>query len=108
MAYDRSLAAEMRALMAGRPGVTEKAMFGGRSWMLNGNMICGVGDSGYMFRVGKDREAEALTRNGAQPVIFGDRKMGGFVWVDPDAALEDGLDDWIAFAWEHAASLPPK
>lgn len=108
MAYDRSLAAEMRALMAGRPGVIEKAMFGGRSWMLNGNMVCGVGEARFMFRVGKDRMAEALARNGAEPVVFGDKTMGGFVWVDPDAALEDGLDDWIAFAWAFAASLPPK
>ena len=30
------------------------------------------------------------------------------IWVDADACLETGLDDWIEFAARFAGSLPPK
>lgn len=83
-------------------------MFGGLCWLLNGNMICGVEVGRFMFRVGKALEAEALSRPGAEPVVFGDRKMGGIVWVDADAALEAGLGGWIDLAAEFAGALPPK
>lgn len=83
-------------------------MFGGLCWLLNGNMLCGVEVGRFMFRVGKDREAQALARPGAEPVVFSGRKMGGIVWVDADACLDAGLGSWIDLAAEFAGSLPPK
>ena len=38
MAYDEDLADRIRELMAGEPGVTEKAMFGGLAFLIGGNM----------------------------------------------------------------------
>ena len=83
-------------------------MFGGLCWLLNGNMICGVEVGRFMFRVGKALEAEALSRPGAELVVFSGRRMGGIVWVDADAALEAGLGGWVDLAAEFAGSLPPK
>ena len=83
-------------------------MFGGLCWLLNGNMICGVEVGRFMFRVGKALEPEALSRPGAEPVAFNGRRMGGIVWVDADAALEDGLAGWIDLAAQFAGALPPK
>ena len=108
MPHDPHLADMLRGALAGREGITEKAMFGGYCWMLNGNMLCGVEVGRFMFRVGKELEAEALKRPGAEPVSFSGRKMGGIVWVDADACLETGLDDWIDFAARFAGSLPAK
>ena len=108
MPHDPHLADMLRGALAGRPGITEKAMFGGYCWMLNGNMLCGVGVGRFMFRVGKDLEAEALKRPGAAPAIMGKRRMTGIVWVQADACLATGLDDWIDFAARFAGSLPAK
>lgn len=83
-------------------------MFGGLCWLLNGNMICGVEVGRYMFRVGKTLEPEALSRPGAELVVFSGRKMGGIVWVDADAALEEGLAGWIDLSMEFVGALPAK
>ncbi len=108
MPYDRQLADELRDALDGRLGIQERAMFGGLCWLLNGNMICGVEVGRFMFRVGKARESEALSRPGSEPVVFSGRKMGGIAWVDADAAIEGGLRSWIDLAAEFAGSLPPK
>lgn len=107
MPHDPHLADLLRGALKGRAGVTERAMFGGYCWMLNGNMLCGVEVGRFMFRVGKDLEPEAVAR-GAEPVSFNGRRMGGIVWVDADAALDAGLPAWIDFAARFVGALPPK
>lgn len=108
MPYDRDLAERIRVALAGAPGVTERAMFGGICWMLNGNMLCGVEVGRFMFRVGKAGEGEALARPGAEIVEFNGRRMGGIVWVGADDCPAEALPDWIELAERFVGSLPPK
>ncbi len=108
MPHDPHLAEMMREALSKRSGITEKKMFGTFCWMLNGNMLCGVGVGRFMFRVGKERQEEALERPGTLPMDFTGRRMRGLVWVDADATIDAGLDDWIDYAAEFAGSLPPK
>jgi hypothetical protein len=108
MPYDPRLADLLRDALDGHPGIEEKRMFGGICRMLDGNMLCGVEVGRFMFRVGKDRTEEALARPGTKPMEMGGRVMGGLVWVDAEAAIETGLDDWIVFASEFVGSLPAK
>ncbi len=108
MPHDPHLAELMREALRSRRGVTQRAMFGGYCWMLNGNMLCGVEVGRFMFRVGKDREAAALARPGAAVMDITGRPMAGFVWVDADAALDAGLDSWIDMAADFVGALPPK
>jgi TfoX/Sxy family transcriptional regulator of competence genes len=108
MPHDPHLADLMRDALKRCSGITEKKMFGGYCWMLNGNMLCGVEVGRFMFRVGKELEARALERPGAEIIDFNGRRMGGMVWVDADACLETGLKDWIIFAAKFAGGLPPK
>ena len=68
----------MKAALRRRTGITEKKMFGGYCWMLNGNMLCGVEVGRFMFRVGKVLEAEALARPGASPMDITGRPNEGF------------------------------
>jgi hypothetical protein len=98
----------MRSALRERRGIVERKMFGGFCWMLDGNMLAGVEVGRYMFRVGKALEAEALARPGARPMDITGRPMRGFVWVDADAAIEAGLQDWLAFAERYVGALPPK
>ena len=108
MPFDPHLADLMRGALKTRAGIVEKKMFGGYCWMLRGNMLCGVEVGRFMFRVGKDLEAEALVRAGAKPMDMKGKPMRGFVWVDADAAVDAGLDRWLDLAAHYVGSLPPK
>jgi hypothetical protein len=108
MPYDPHLADRMRTALARRPGISERAMFGGFCWMLNGNMLCGVEVGRFMFRVGKDLEAEGLSRPGARPMDITGKPMRGFVWVNADDAIRDGLDSWIDLATRYVGALAQK
>jgi hypothetical protein len=83
-------------------------MFGGFCWMLNGHMLCGVEVGRFMFRVGKELEAEALARPGARPIVFNGRRMGGLVWVDEEACRGRALSSWIELAARFVGTLPPR
>lgn len=98
----------MRATLLARKGIVEKKMFGGYCWMLNGNMLCGVEVGRYMFRVGKELEAEALSRPGARPMDITGRPMRGFVWVSAEAADGADLERWIALTERYVGALAPK
>lgn len=108
MPHDPHLAERMRSVLQGRADITEKKMFGGYCWMLNGNMLCGVEVGRFMFRVGKELESAALKRRGATPMDITGKPMRGFVWVDANHAGGKVLRDWIAFAEKFVGSLPPK
>lgn len=108
MPYDPHLLELMREALKRRRGVSEKKMFGGYCWMLNGNMLCGVEVGRLMFRVGKEREAEALKRPGARAMDITGKPMRGIVWVDADEAIEAGLESWVDLAARFVGALPPK
>ena len=79
MPYDPHLADLMRAALRQRRGITEKKMFGGYCWMLDGNMIAGVEVGRYMFRVDKKLEAETLARPDVRPIDITNKPMHNFV-----------------------------
>lgn len=103
-----ALALRLRAALAGRKNVGEKRMFGGVCFLLRGNMLCGTGKADFMFRVGKDQDAEALSRKGARPMDVTGRAMKGFVWVDPASCDARGLKRWIDLAAAYVGELPAK
>lgn len=109
MAYDEGLAEILRTDLAELDGVTEKKMFGGLCFMLNGNMLCGVHKGGGMFRVGKANAEAAFEIEGAGPMAFTGRPMGGMVDVT-DAALADDARraQLMALARAFVDALPPK
>ena len=109
MAYDETLADIQRQDLEGLEGVSEKKMFGGLCFLLNGNMLCGVHKGGAMYRVGKGNEAEALTVEGAEPMAFTGRKMGGIIDVSDDAVEDPERRARLrALALEFVGSLPAK
>jgi hypothetical protein len=52
MAYDETLADGVRAVLLGDPGLSERKMFGGLAFMLDGRMCCGVVGDELMLRLG--------------------------------------------------------
>ncbi len=109
MAFDENLAERIRAALAGEPGVTEKSMFGGYAFMLNGNMAVGVSGDELMVRVGSEGFDAALAESGVKPFDKMGKRMGGWVLVEPGAVAEDvDLNRWIDVGAGVATSLPPK
>jgi len=108
MAYDEPLADALRAALVGADGLSEKKMFGGLGFFIDGNMLCAADKGRYVFRVGKEQEAAALTRPGAEPMAFGERRIGGFIFVYAATCADDALKDWITLARKFVDTLPPK
>lgn len=108
MAYDDKLAARVRALLAERADVSERKMFGGLTFMVGGNMSCGVNGDELIVRLDPEREEEALARPHARPMDLTGRRMRGFITVHTDGLKGRQLNRWVQEAVARAESLPPK
>lgn len=100
----------MRTDLGLRDGLSEKRMFGGLCFLLDGNMVSVAGKSAAIYRVGKPTEAEALTLPNVAPMAATGRKMGGVVQIDYDTFHEDvsTRETLTLMALAYAGSLPPK
>ena len=109
MAYSEELADRIRDLLVDRGELTERKMFGGIAFMLNGNMACGVLGDELMARVGKDQGDAALAEPHTRPMDFTGKPMKGTVYVEPAGIeTEEQLAGWVDAAAGYALSLPPK
>ena len=109
MAYNENLADRIREVLAHRSDLTEKKMFGGLSFMLGGNMCCGVVGEDLMIRVGADQYEDTLSLPHARPMDFTGRPMKGFVFVESEGLDSDvHLQEWIDRGLEFISTLPPK
>ena len=103
MAYDEKLAQRVRKVLARRRGIAEKKMFGGLSFLVNGNMSCGIVGDELMVRVGPDDYEAALARAHARAMDFTGRPMKGLVYVgrkgfSSEKQLRAWVDRGVAFA----------
>jgi len=109
MARDEGLEELLRERLASEPGLTEKPMFGGRTWLLNGALLCGARDDGMLVRLGADRDGWALEIPDVAPMISRGRRMRGWVRAGPAAFGDDALRGrLIDAALRFVRSLPPK
>lgn len=113
MAYDEDLADRFRGALADLDGLSERRMMGGICFMLDGNMIGGCdrtkdGVRRFIFRVGKENAAQALSRPAAVQMEMGGHTMRRFVFVDESVCDADTLKDWVALALTFVSTLPPK
>ncbi len=109
MPYDEKLVERVRGVLAGKRGVAEKKMFGGLTFMIQGNMACGVENDRLMVRVGPDAQDDALSQPYARPMDFTGRPMKGFVYVTLAGVEKDrDLAAWVQRGVDFALSLPAK
>ncbi|HEX6147714.1 MAG TPA: TfoX/Sxy family protein [Acidimicrobiia bacterium] len=109
MAYDLGLADDIRIRIVDHPGISEREMFGGIAFMVNGNMAVGVIGNELMVRVGKESHDEAVSQPGARTFDMSGRPMMGWVKVAPEALAADAaLDEWIHRGVSFAEGLPAK
>jgi TfoX/Sxy family transcriptional regulator of competence genes len=109
MAYDEGLAERIREALGDRPGVSERKMFGGLAFMVDGHMACGVMGEDLMARVGPDGYDEALGEPHARPMDFTGRPLTGMVYVAAEGIEDDAaLAEWVERTTRFVATLPPK
>ncbi len=108
MAYDESLAIRIRAALEGRPDVTEKKMFGGVAFLLNGKMFIGIVKDDLMVRVGPVAFEDALRRPHVRPMDFTGRPMVGYVYVaSPGCRTVEAVAQWVERGIAFAQTLAP-
>lgn len=84
-------------------------MFGGLSFLLRGNMCCGIAGGELMVRVGPDAYPKALARKHVRPMDFTGKPLKGYVYVAPPGIRSQRqLRAWVEQGLAFARSLPPK
>src|SRR5207249_5793498 len=68
MAPREVLTERVRAALAHMPGVTERRMFGGTTFMVNGKMCISAGHHHLMCRIDPELHATAIARRGVRTV----------------------------------------
>jgi TfoX/Sxy family transcriptional regulator of competence genes len=109
LTYDTEAAERVRQLLSGRSDVVEKRMVGGLSFMVNGNMCCGITGTALMVRVGADGREQALREPHVRPMQFAGRILSGFICVEPAGFdSDDALTRWVQRGLDFASRLPAK
>lgn len=110
MAYDVELAERIRAVVQAEPGLTERSMFGGLAFLIQGNMAVGASSQGGLLLRVDPAKAESLIH---EPQVrryeMRGRQLDG--WLRVDAEVVEGDDDlrsWVRHGVTYARSLRPK
>jgi TfoX/Sxy family transcriptional regulator of competence genes len=110
VAYDEHLAERIRELLSSERGLSQKKMFGGLAFLLDGNLaIAASGQGGLLVRV-DPAQAETLVRTTRATVaIMGGRPMAGWLRVEAAAVTRRAqLTKWVTLGRNAARALPPK
>src|SRR5690349_19277085 len=109
MAYDEGLAERLRETLSDYPQMSEKKMFGGLSFLLDGNLCVGVIGDDLIARVGLEAHPAALEQPHTRAFDFTGRPMNGWIVVAPDGMESDeSLREWVDRAVQFVMTLPPK
>lgn len=109
MAFDEQMADRLRIATAGMPGISEKKMFGGLAFLLNGNMFCGIVDTKLMLRVGAESYKAILAKPHISEMDFTGKPMTGFVYVEQQGfATDKKLKACLQWAYAYVSELPVK
>jgi TfoX/Sxy family transcriptional regulator of competence genes len=110
VAYDDDLAERIRALTADESGVTEKKMFGGLAFLIDGNMaVAASGQGGILLRADPNETDRLVAETDAELMVMRGKTLSGWLRVDAQQlGAERELARWVAIGTSYARSLPPK
>jgi TfoX/Sxy family transcriptional regulator of competence genes len=107
MAYDQELAGRVRATLADRTDVDEKKMFGGLTFMVGGQMCCGVLKNDLVVRIEPAEFDTLVAQPHVRPFDFTGRPTQGMVYVDNGAlADQEVLRTWVQRGTDYVAAHP--
>ena len=109
MAASKLLVERIRHVLSRRRGITEKKMFGGVCFLLNGNMLVAVWNDLLIARLGIEQAEIALTEPDVREMDLTGRPMKGWVIVEQDGIDSDQqLTRWIDLSMTFVRTLPAK
>jgi TfoX/Sxy family transcriptional regulator of competence genes len=110
MAYDAELADRIRELLTGEPGVTEKRMFGGLAFLVDGKMaVTASGKGGILARVDPAQTDRLARGEHIDPFVMRNRPMDGWLRVDADGVRTTRqLRTWVERGVAYVRTLPAK
>lgn len=109
MAHDTVLESRIDLLSLNWPGFAKKAMFGGKGYLLHGNMAFGIWRDRLVVRCGADLHARCLALPHVREFDVTGKAMAGWVMVLPEALeTDDTLRAWLERGRDFAATLAPK
>jgi TfoX/Sxy family transcriptional regulator of competence genes len=109
MAFDEGLAERLRDLLKQHNNVSEKKMFGGLAFMLDGHMFVGILGDRLMARVGPAGYEDTLRRPHVSEMDFTGKPMKGYVYIAPEGFESDqDLENWVTLCVKFVSTLPPK
>ena len=109
MPYDKVLAERMRPYLLPHMGVSEKSMFGGIAFLVNGNMCCGIWKDLLVIRLSAEEGGKALKQSHVRVMDITGRPMKGWLFIEPMGCKNDSdLYTWVDKAFEFSSSLPRK
>jgi TfoX/Sxy family transcriptional regulator of competence genes len=110
MPYDEDLANRLRELLAEHDGITEKKMFGGLAFLLDGHMsVSASGRGGLLARVDPEETDAMLKKEHVSLMEMGGRTMDGWLRVAPEGVkTKRQLESWVKRSVGYVKTLPPK
>lgn len=111
MAYDEDLADRIRDAMETEPHLTEKRMFGGLAFLVDGHMAVVIlsKQQGLMVRVDPADADALMARDHVGPMIMSGTPARGWLRIDPPGLVDDdALGDWTDRAAAFVLTLPQK
>ena len=85
MPYSALLAREVRNYLISKNVIaTEKAMFGGLAFLVEGKMCINVSGQRLMCRFHPGRQTEIERKPGYEPMMMRGRQMAGYCYVQPE------------------------
>lgn len=109
MAYDEGLADRIRTTLGPTGRFSERKMFGGLCFMVNGNMCCGIVGNDLMLRLTPEAVSAALRLPHTRPMDFTGKPMKSMIYVDAVGLdSDDALATWIHSAERIARAMPAK
>lgn len=106
MAYSTDLADRIRERLSEVPGieVSEKKMFSGLSFLVNGKMCINVSHDNLMCRYHPDLEEEVSEKNGFLPMMMKGKQLKGYCYVEPPGfQKKDDFEYWIKICLDYNA-----
>lgn len=97
-------------MLDGEPGVTEKRIFGGLAFLVEGHLAASAsGQGGMLLRVDPAATASLVAEPHVSRFRMGGREMDGWLHVEPSAvAGDEALRSWFTHGVSYVRSLPPK
>ena len=110
MSIRDDLADRIRSIVALDPRVTEKRMFGGVAFLLDGRILVSARRTGTLLvQCGEAAAGDAVKEPGVSQMVMRGKTARNFIDVANDSLeTDEGLGRWIALAERYVGALPPQ